>query len=179
MKSLHRCLRNIFTALVALVLLFEEWGWEPLSALLARLARLQVWAWVERRIAALPPWGAVAIFLVPAFALFPIKLLALFVIGRGHVFMGVVVLLAAKVVGTAVLARLFTLTQPSLMRLAWFARWYPRWKNWKDKIIAEVRRSRLWQMGRRWKDQVRASFVLFRWRNAAATADKKAARTRK
>src|SRR5882724_869365 len=145
MALLRRFLRDIFTALVALVLLFEEWGWEPLSALFARLAHLPLWARVERWIAALPPMGAVAIFAVPALALLPVKLLALFVIGHGHVFMGVGVLLTAKVVGTAVLARLFSLTQPSLMRLAWFARWYPRWKRWKDKIIAEVRRSPLWQ----------------------------------
>ena len=32
-------LRNLFSTALALVILFEEWGWLPLQALLARLAR--------------------------------------------------------------------------------------------------------------------------------------------
>ena len=31
-------LRRIFIVFAALLLLFEEWGWEPLAALVARLA---------------------------------------------------------------------------------------------------------------------------------------------
>jgi hypothetical protein len=146
MSRLRRLLRQLPTALVALVLLFEEWGWEPLAALLGRLGRLPGLRWLERQIAALPPWAAMAAFALPALALFPVKLLALFLLGQGHALLGVVVLVAAKILGTAVLARLFTLTQPALMRLAWFARWYPRWKNWKDGVMAQVRASALWRL---------------------------------
>ena len=145
MSRLRRLLRQVLTALVALLLLFEEWGWEPLAALLGRLGRLPGLGWLERQIAALPPWAAVAVFALPALALFPVKLLALFLLGQGHALLGVVVLLAAKILGTAVLARLFTLTQPALMRLAWFARWYPRWKKWKDGVMAQVRASATWR----------------------------------
>jgi len=169
METLRRLLRHTFTAVLALVLLFEEWGWEPLAALLARLARLPLWAWVERRIAALPPWGALAIFAVPALALLPVKLLALFLIGRGHALMGLGVLIGAKLIGTAVLARLFTLTQPALMRFAWFARWYPRWKTWKDSVMDQVRRSTLWLASRRLKAQARARWADFRRRYGVMT----------
>jgi hypothetical protein len=155
MSLLRRALRLVFTPLIALILLFEEWGWEPLSALVARLARLPFVAWVERQIVALPPWAAAAVFAVPALALVPVKLLALFLIGKGQALLGVGVLLVAKVVGTALVARLFTLTQPALMGLAWFARWYPRWKDWKDDVIARVRTSALWQTAAAWKVQMR------------------------
>ena len=144
-------LQRGYQSSVALLLIFEEWGWERLSAGLAHLARLPLWGRVERWIASLPPWGALATFAVPAAALLPIKLLALFFIGRGHTFTGLVVLLAAKVLGTAIVARLFTLTQPTLMRLAWFARWYPRWKAWKDRVMDQVRLSPVWVTGGRWK----------------------------
>jgi hypothetical protein len=165
----RRLLRQTFIAFVALILLFEEWGWEPLAALLAKLARLPLWASIERRIAALPPWGAVAVFALPALALLPVKLLALFLMGRGHALMGAAVLLAAKVLGTAILARLFTLTQPALMGLAWFARWYPRWKAWKDEVIAQVRCSALWQAARRGNARARTWWAAFRQRNGLAT----------
>ena len=51
MSLLRRALRLVFTPLIALILLFEEWGWEALAALVARLARLPFVAWVERHIA--------------------------------------------------------------------------------------------------------------------------------
>jgi len=147
-------LKRIFIVVAALVLLFEEWGWEPLAALLARLAKLPFFAWLERKIAALPPYAALATFAVPALMLLPIKIAALFLIAHGHGLLGLVVILFAKLAGTAILARLFTLTQPTLMRLAWFARWYPRWKAWKDRIMDEVRRSAAWQAAQRAKTAV-------------------------
>jgi hypothetical protein len=162
MDFLRRLLRHAVTAIVALVLLFEEWGWEPLAAWLARLGRLPVFAWMERRIVALPPWGALVLFAAPALALLPVKLLALFLIGRGHPMLGVAVLLGAKVAGTALLARLFSLTQPTLMRLAWFARWYPRWKDWKDCVIAQVKDSNLWRAAARQRAAAAALWQRFR-----------------
>jgi hypothetical protein len=159
---LRRFLRYIFTALAALVLLFEEWGWEPLAAVLARLARLPLWAWVERRIAALPPWAALLVYAVPMLMLLPIKLLALYLFGSGHATLGLGLLIAAKLVGTAVLARLFTLTQPALMKLAWFAYWYPRFKAWKDHVFEQVRQSVIWRTGRHFKRRLKARWQAIR-----------------
>lgn len=158
--------RPVFTGVVALILLFEEWGWEPLAAALERLGRLTFLSWLERSIRALPPWAALATFAVPALALLPIKLLALFLIGHGQAFAGVAVLVAAKVGGTALLARLFTLTQPTLMRLRWFAHWYPRWKSWKDRVMAQVRASPVWRAGSRLRQRMRAAWA--RWRQPGA-----------
>jgi hypothetical protein len=79
--------------------------------------------------------------------LLPVKLLALYLFGKGQTTLGLVLLLSAKIGGTAVMARLFQLTQPALMRLRWFALWYPRWKTWKDGVLAEVRRSAPWRAG--------------------------------
>jgi hypothetical protein len=59
--------------------------------------------------------------------------------------------LSAKLLGTAILARLFQLTQPALMQFAWFAKWYPRWKNWKDGLMDKVRQSEPWQAVIRFK----------------------------
>lgn len=62
-----------------------------------------------------------------------------------HKLFGVLLILGAKVVGTAVVAHLFALTQPALMRLPWFARYYTRWSGWKAALLARVRTS--WFMG--------------------------------
>lgn len=160
-----RWLRRLFEALLALLILFEEWGWEPLRRALTRLARWPPLAWLERRIAALPPYGALAVFLLPTLLLLPVKLAALWLIGIGRAGLGLAVIVLAKLVGTALLARLFQLTQPALMRLAWFALWYGRWTAWKEALVARVRASWAWRVGRVIKRRVAQR--LARWRSAA------------
>ncbi len=156
MDLIKRILRSLVFGILAIVLLFEEWGWEPLANLFRRLARLPLWARLERQISGLPRWGALLVFGAPVVALFPVKLLALFLFGQGHAVTGLVLLIAAKLLGTAVLARLFQLTQPALMQFTWFARWYPRWKGWKDDLMAKIRLSEPWRMGRRFKARGKA-----------------------
>lgn len=155
MHILKRILRSLGFGVLAIVLLFEEWGWEPLANLFKRLARLPLWARLERRIAGLQRWGALLIFGVPMIGLFPVKLLALFLMGHGHAVAGVGLLIGAKLLGTALLARLFQLTQPALMQFEIFARWYPRWKNWKDAFMAKIRLSEPWQIAKRIKTRVK------------------------
>jgi hypothetical protein len=156
MAFLKRILRGLIFGILAIVLLFEEWGWEPLAKLMARLARLPLWGLLERKIAGLPRWGALLAFGVPMVALLPFKLLALFLFGRGHFVLGFTLLIGAKLLGTALLARLFQLTQPALMQFGWFAHWYPRWKAWKDGLLERVRQSEPWRMGQQMKARAKA-----------------------
>ena len=153
-----RIIRQLLLAPLALVLLFEEWGWSQLAALFARLARLPVWGRMEQKIAALPPYAALLVFGLLTLALLPLKLLALYLFGLGEASAGLALLVSAKVLGTAVMARLFQLTQPALMTLPWFARWYPRWKHWKDGVLAWVRQSALWRVLRQLKTQMKTWF---------------------
>jgi hypothetical protein len=148
MQALTRLLRRAAGTLIALLILFEEWGWEPLQRGLGQLARLPLVARIERRIAALPPHAALAVFLPPVLMLLPVKLLALALIARGHALLGVIVIVLAKVLGTALAARLYALTQPALMRLPWFAALHARWVGWKTVLLAQVRASWAWRTGR-------------------------------
>ncbi|OYT91427.1 MAG: hypothetical protein CFE43_13480 [Burkholderiales bacterium PBB3] len=141
---------------MALLILFEEWGWEPLQRALARIGRLPGLRWMERRIQALSPYPAFALLLLPSVLLLPIKLLALWLIGRSWVVAGTLVIVVAKLVGTAIVARLFTLTQPALMTLPWFARWYARWSTWKTALLARVRTSLPWRLARQMRQQWRS-----------------------
>lgn len=140
-----RPLKWLATTLLALVILFEEWGWEPLQRVLARIGRWPGFRWIEARVVALPPRWALAVLLLPSLALLPVKLLALWAISRGHALLGALVIVAAKLGGTAVVARLFALTRPALMRMPWFARNYQRWTVWKQALLDRVRASAPWQ----------------------------------
>ena len=72
-----RALTGLGSGLLALAIPFEEWCWAPLQRLLARIGRWPGLRWVEARVRSLPPWAAVAVFLLPTALLLPVKLLAL------------------------------------------------------------------------------------------------------
>jgi hypothetical protein len=164
MSTLWRWCKGLLQWPLALLILFEEWGWEPLQRVLARIGQWPGFRWIERRISALPPYAALALFIVPSSLLLPIKLLALLLIERGQPVLGTLVILAAKLVGTAVVARLFALTRPALMRLAWFAHAYGRWTDWKDALLAQIRASAPWRLARALKADLRRHWAALKAR---------------
>ncbi len=149
-------LRSLGRGLLALLILFEEWGWSPLARALGRLTRWAPFARLERRIARLSPRHALAVLCLPALLLLPVKIGALWLLAIGRVATGLLTLLAGKLLGTAVVARLFMLTQPQLMRLRWFERCYRRWIAWKARIVAGLRASAAWTAARAFAARVRA-----------------------
>jgi hypothetical protein len=91
---------------------------------------------------------AIALFLVPAVMLFPIKVLALWLIHIGRATLGVVVIVAAKVLGTALVGRLFILTEPQLLTFAWFARALRWWRATKLRVRRAIAESAWWRGAR-------------------------------
>ena len=162
LSALVTGLRHTLSAGLALLILFEEWGWEPLQRALAWVGRLPLLRQLEAGIARLPPRAALAVFLLPTLLLLPVKLLALAAIAHGHKLLGLAVIVLAKLLGTAVVARLFALTRPALLQLAWFARIYGHWTAWKDALLAQVRASWAWRSGRAVKRLLRQRWA--RWR---------------
>jgi hypothetical protein len=161
LRAAGRGLRHLAVGLLALLILFEEWGWEPLQRALIRLGRLPAMRRIEARIARLSPGPALAALLLPTLGLLPVKLLALWLIARGAALAGLLVIVVAKLVGTAVLAWVFALTQPALMRMPWFAAGYRRWYAWKESLLAWVRASWAWRTGRALKRRLR--YWVGRW----------------
>jgi hypothetical protein len=143
-----RVLRGFGLVLAAIVIFVEEWGWRPLTAGAAWLARLLHLQRVEAWISATPRWLALLLFLAPAVLLFPLKLVALWLIGEGRAGTGVFIIVAAKVLGTAFVGRLFILVEPQLMTFSWFAHALNWWRVTKTKIADAVRRSAPWRMAR-------------------------------
>ena len=163
-KAILRGLCHLGAALLALLILFEEWGWEPLQRLMALLGRLPVLRRLEAAIAALPPRPALVVLLLPSLLLLPIKLLALGLVANGQAITGLGVVVAAKLLGTALVARLFALTRPALLQMPWFGRLYGRWVGWKGALLAQVRRTRVWRAGRAIKQAIKQAI----WRRRRA-----------
>jgi hypothetical protein len=139
----------------ALVLLFEEWGWQPLAAALAWLVRFRLWARVELLIAGLPPYGALLALALPTSILFPLKLLSIYLLSHGQIVAAGLLFVGAKIASTALIARLFLLTKPALMQIGWFAAIYNWIMPWKEALFETIRQSWAWRYGRMLKTRVR------------------------
>lgn len=153
------------------VLLAEEALWR-LSAVVALLGRLPVFRAVENWLRGVPPLGALALFGAPAIALAPIKLLALYWLAGGHPVLGIGTIATAKILGTALVARLFQLTQPQLMTIGWFRWCYERVMHLRAEAYG------LWAgsaVGRWWRREraKHKGWVRRRWEAARAWTARK------
>ena len=163
MKPFRRYARRLFAPLVylaAVLLLLEDWLWTLGARLMARLTAWPPLHRLEAWICRLGPYAALVLFALPAVLLFPVKLLALWAMGNGHTLTGLIVIVAAKVVGAAAVARLYLLTRPVLLTILWFARLLHWFLDLKQRWIASLRATAAWR-------QVGAVTARFRrWRQA-------------
>ncbi len=141
--------------IAALILFIEEWGWRPLAACIAWVARWPPLARLEAAIRRIPPMGALLLFIVPAVLLFPVKIAALWLMHQGRTGLGIAIIVAAKLVGTALVGRIYMLTQSQLMQFAWFARALGWWIATKARVKAALHRSALWRTMRSLRRRVR------------------------
>jgi len=153
-----------FEVLLGGLLLFEEWGWRPLADLVGRLKRFPWWARFEAWLAALPPVGALLMFAAPPVALFPIKLLGLWLIADGRFVSAVLLIAAAKLIGTAFVARVFVVTRPTLMTIPWFARLYNWVVPWQEALVARLRATWPWRLAHAIKLRVHEALDVWRAR---------------
>jgi hypothetical protein len=154
-RGLLQALGVALQIFAALILLFEEWGWRPLAEALAWLSRFRLFARIERSIASLPPYSALVALAIPTAVLFPLKLLAVYLVANGQVLAAGLLFVGAKIASTALIARIFLLTQPALMRIGWFAAIYNFVMPWKEALFARIRASWAWRYGRMMKTRVR------------------------
>ena len=161
----------VLNVLVALILLFEEWGWRPLSALVAQLARFRLWALAELWIAGLPPYGALVTLAVPSTIIIPAKLLGVYFLATGHFLTAAAVIVLAKLAGTALIARIFMLTKPALMQIGWFARAYHAFLPWQEALFSRIRESWAWRYARvfKWRARNFAKRTIAAWRPQLTT----------
>ena len=117
---------------------------------------------MEARIARVPARPALLLFLLPAAALLPVKLLAVQLIQSGHAVTGLIVIVAAKLLGTAIGGRLFMLMRPQLMTLRRFARAMAWWRQTRRRVRRALEASAGWRAMRagvtRWRLRLRAMF---------------------
>jgi hypothetical protein len=120
--AIRRSLASCLLFVAAVVLLFEEWFWEKSTAVAKRLGRLPLLSdlesWIRRR----GRWASLALFVAPVLVIYPFKALALYAMAQGYVTGGMMAFILAKLVATAVFARLYQLTEHAIIQFHWVRR---------------------------------------------------------
>ena len=159
-RTIRAVLKPPLLVAAFLVLLWEETVWRWAKALGALVARLPLMAAVERVVARLDARLVFLLFLVPMALLFPLKLLALWLIATGQPLLGIGVVVGSKMLGTAISARLYVIAEPRLMEIRAFVWLHGRVTGWLRAAHAFLDASPGWQAARRalgaLKDSLRA-----------------------
>jgi hypothetical protein len=127
--KLRRLARRIFAppviVLAVIWALLDVTIWRWLSALGRALARVPLFAWLERLVERLSPGWVIAIFVIPFVPLIPLlKLTELWLLANHHYFSAVVLIVGTKVVGAAFSTRVFAIARPKMLQVRWFATFY-------------------------------------------------------
>ncbi len=165
---MKRLLKSIISApfvlLAAIVILLEDWLWDDLARVAAAIGRLPVFKQLESLIIWLPPYPSLLLFAVPSLLLFPVKFASLYLISQGQPLFGLLIAIAAKLIGTALVARIFNLTKPKLLQINWFEYLYGKTTEFKKRIYDVVKSTRIYRIVHIRKERIK--LALKKWKRS-------------
>lgn len=144
-QHLERALELVIVPLAAAIVFFEQTLIKYLNAAMAAVARWPPIARVEAWLVGLPPYAALCAFAAPSMLILPIKLTALWFATMGKYGLALGTLVVGKMLGTAVLARLYRILRPRLMTIGWFAKADTSFFYWRDQAYAFVKSLPAWK----------------------------------
>jgi hypothetical protein len=151
----------------AVLLLIEEWLWNGTAAFLREIARLPPVArcgdWIRRR----TPYQALALFVLPALALLPLKGAIVLAFAHGRVALGVLVLILEKLIFSAIFAALYQLTGPAVTQIGWVRRGQQEFLRIRRLLHAWLERQGAYRQARIWLRRLRRPHWLRRRFGAA------------
>ena len=147
-------MKKILLSVLAVLLLIEELLWNILTVLgshLSRLLHLQKFeCWLEQA----PRSTALMVFFLPFLIITPINIIGLALITHGLYIQGLLVEIAAKLLGTVLLARVFRLTKRQMLTFNWFRFLYEKmttWIRWAHRLITSTA---IYRMAKQLKEHI-------------------------
>jgi hypothetical protein len=132
--------------ILALLFLLEAWLWDHLRPLVAWAVALVPWTrfkqWLAQIIERLPPYAALAVFIIPFIVLLPLKFLEVYFLATRNWLGAAFVLIVAKLLGLGVTAFVFDVTRVKLLQMPWFSRmydWFMRAREWAHAQTEPIR----------------------------------------
>ena len=139
MAWLKRVLTPPLIVVASLLMWIEDTLWHWLKKLTGWISLIPLVHKFEVVIAGLPPYAMMAVFLMPMTLLFPIKVLAVYWMTRGYWMASLTAIATAKIVGTAIVARMYVVCHDKLMTIVWFHRLHDWLIATRDQLFGYVR----------------------------------------
>lgn len=144
-RHLKRVLELLLVPVAAAIVFFEDVLLHYLGRAMAAVARWPPIARIEGWLAGLPPWAALIAFVAPSTLVLPVKLAAVWFAMQGKFIFATGAIVLGKVVATALVARLYKILRPTLLRLSWYLRAETWLFEFRDRVYGFVRALPAWQ----------------------------------
>ena len=152
-------MKKFFLSLLAILLIFEEWLWDLLTAFGHSLVRWLNLESFEQWLSETSPSMALVAFSIPILIVTPINIAALGLLSNGFILQGILMEVLAKLLGTLLIARVFALTKPQLLTFSFLNIIYANitsWLQWAHQKIAETS---IYRWSKRFKAEAKARFA--------------------
>lgn len=115
--------------------------------IVAVVSKWRIFAWLEHRIASLPRLAILVLLAVPFAIAEPAKVLAIVIIARGHLLIGVVTLVVAYLATFLIVERIYHAGRHKLLTYRWLA-WIMHYAVIARRFYERIRdAARLWLQG--------------------------------
>ncbi|MEZ5826751.1 MAG: hypothetical protein R3C97_19130 [Geminicoccaceae bacterium] len=130
------------TIIAILWFVIDELVWRQVQASFAWLHRLKLLSRLEERLRVLPPYGALALFILPAAITFPAKIMALW-LSVSSPLLGGIAFVSAKLLSSALGAWIYRVVRDRILEIGWFRPLHDRVLGWHAAIVGQIRD--IWQ----------------------------------
>jgi len=134
-------MKKLLLSLLAIFLIIEEWLWDLLSAFGHSLVHWLNLESLELWLTRTSPNMALVAFSIPILIVTPINLAALGLLANSLILQGILMEVLAKLLGTLLVARVFSLTKPQLLTFSFLSFIYTnitRWLQWAHQKVTET-----------------------------------------
>ncbi len=138
---MRRLLRPLWV-LLALIFLLEAWLWDRVEPIIARVVALiplpRLKAWLADRVEHLSPGLTLIVFAVPFIVLFPLNLIAAWLLAHKYFVGATALIVLQKILGVGIVAFVFDVTRDKLLQMGWFRRLYQFVLDLRVRALAMV-----------------------------------------
>jgi hypothetical protein len=152
-------MKKFLLSLLAILLIFEEWLWDLLTAIGHTLIRWLNLESFEQWLSQTSPTMALVAFSIPLLIVTPINLLAFGLLAHGLILQSIGLEILAKLLGTLLVARVFALTKPQLLTFAFLRVIYITITGWLQWAHQKVTETSVYRWSKQFKAEAKARFA--------------------
>lgn len=152
-------MKKILLSFLAVVLIIEEWLWDLLTAFGHSLVRWLNLESFEQWLSQTSPTLALVAICIPIMIVTPINLVAIGFLAHGLILQGILMEVLAKLLGTLLVARVFTLTKPQLLTFAFLRIIYTTITSWLQWAHQQLTETTVYRWSKRFKAEAKVRFA--------------------